>query len=110
MSPRAPSARGKEQTMHMRDWHAIQEGIDRVQDGKINSTGRKTLCAGSATTTLPHGLISENSFLSLEPHTESAQNDRLSTTFYIVTGDQTATIHHSLTGSNPRIFKYAILG
>ena len=110
MPPRAPSAEFGGQTMDLRDWHVIQEGINNLQDGKINTIGRITLCAGSATTTLAHRLISENSFFDLAPETQSARIDLLSTTMYWVVGDLTVTINHSLTGSNPRIFKYVILG
>ena len=46
MPPRAPSAEFGGQTMDLRDWHVIQEGINNLQDGKINTIGRITLCAG----------------------------------------------------------------
>ena len=111
MAPRPPSARYEpEQAMHMRDWLAIKSGIDALQDGRVNVRGVITLCASSATTTLTNRLIGEHSFVALTPRTASAQADTLSAAFYVVPGHHEASIKHSITGSHPRIFHWAILG
>lgn len=94
----------------------LSPGIDQIStaanlglQGKLNSTGTKTLTASSATTTLDDYYITPDSVILFMPTTANAA--AAMTNLYVSSrGSGTATLTHTNNAQTDRDFSYVVLG
>lgn len=93
----------------------ISRVVNSILSGKLNNIFSLTLTANSATTviTVPVGLLTDNSFISLMPTTANAATEFGAGTIYVSTINaltNTFTITHANNANADRTFKYIIFG
>lgn len=86
--------------------------INRLIDGKINSTGSVTLTANAATTVVSDARSGSASFIEFMPTTANAATEKGAGGMYVSarTAGTGFTITHANNAQNDRTFIYVILG
>lgn len=93
--------------------YQIAFAVQRILDGKINSTGSVTLGANSLTTVVKDRRVGENSVVFLMPTSESAGGEvgvYISNIGEESGGVPSFTVNHGYDSRTDRTFKYVILG
>ncbi len=91
----------------------IVRAVNSLLNGKINSTGTKTLTTSSATTTLTDASLSPDSTVLFDPQTANAATELYGATMYVLTANRGAgvwTITHVNSATADRTFRYVVLG
>lgn len=98
------------------DWQGDIEGrrqlaltIQRLADGKLNSTGTLTLTANTTTTNISDRRIGPNSVILFMPTTANGAAE-IPFLFVSNRGKYTATVTHQNTAATDKSFAYAVIG
>lgn len=93
---------------HRRDLAAF---ANRANVGKINATGRVTLTANAATTTVTDARVSVQSFIEFMPTTQSAASEKADGLMYVSTRNNGSfVISHNNVDISDRAFVYLVIG
>ena len=90
------------------DWmYKVTQVINRVMDGKINSTGEVTLRANQTTTTVTDRRIGSKTKIFLQPTTATSAS---ATPYVSAVTTNSITLTHDSDAATDRTFKYVIFG